>query len=257
MEYLISKLSFENSRQLIDNVIAHSWDGKIFTDLGQKDRNWLVSIISNGHDIYSIDKNSYGKWFKRKKFFYNRNIFTWNNSIPKNITKRKTFISYYHNEDQQYKEKFKNMFEDLIISKSVEKDDIDSDNSDEYIKQLIQKDYLTDTTVLVVLVGPKTKCRKHIDWEISGAISTKVGGNSGLLGILLPSHPDYGKQEYHATNLPPRLAANVESGYAILHDWTSDRVQMQKWIEEAFAKKSDIDTRITTSIPQMDKDICE
>jgi hypothetical protein len=145
----------------------------------------------------------------------------------------------------------------LIISKSVAKDDIDADNSDEYIKQLIQKEYLKDTTVLVVLVGPNTKCRKHVDWEISGAISTKVGGNSGLLGIILPSHPDYGKNECHTSNLPNRLAANIKSEYGILRDWTNDRVKMQKYIEEAFSKKSEVDKRITTSIPQMDKNTCE
>jgi hypothetical protein len=40
----------------------------------------------------------------------------------------------------------------------------------------------------VVLIGPKTKCRMHVDWEIAGAISSRVGGNSGLVGILLPNH---------------------------------------------------------------------
>ena len=116
---------------------------------------------------------------------------------------------------------------------------------------------MADTTVLVVLVDPKTKCRMHVDWEISGAISTKVGGNSGLLGILLPSHPDYGNEKYDAKNLPARLAENVKSGYALLRDWTSDRIQMQKWIEEAFANKSKVDNRITTSIPQMKNNTCE
>lgn len=55
---------------------------------------------------------------------------------------------------------------------------------------------MADTTVLVVLVDPKTKCRMHVDWEISSALSTKVG-DSGLLGILLPSHPDYGKEKFN------------------------------------------------------------
>jgi hypothetical protein len=32
---------------------------------------------------------------------------------------------------------------------------------------------------------------------------------------------------------------------------------MQKYIEEAFSKKSEVDKRITTSIPQMDKNTCE
>ena len=156
------------------------------------------------------------------------------------------------------RERFERIFGDLIVSKSVEDGDIDSENSDEYIKQLIQKDFLADTTVLVVLVGPKTKCRKHVDWEISGAISTRVGGNSGLIGILLPSHPDYGEGvKYSAENLPERLVANIESGYAKLYDWTEERLKMQTFIETAFHGKSDTEKIRNKSIPQMDEDTCE
>ena len=65
--------------------------------------------------------------------------------------------------------------------------------SDDYVKQLIQKGYLYDTTVLVVLLGAKTKCRKHVDWEMSGALNRKVGDTyAGLLGLMLLTHPDYG-----------------------------------------------------------------
>jgi hypothetical protein len=255
-DYCVTKLSLAENG-LIDNIL-------FFKDLGEsldseeveKNRNWMVQQINNGKTFCSIRKNDLGKWNKIGDFGYDGSIFTWF-IVPENITRRKTFVSYYHHDDQSYRENFENLFEDLIISKSVEKDDIDSNNSDEYIKQLIQKDYLTDTTVLVVLVGPKTKCRMHVDWEISGAISTRVGGNSGLLGILLPSHPDFGSDKYYAQNLPERLAANVKSGYAILRDWTEDRVKMQQFIEEAFANKSEVDKRITTSIPQMEKDTCE
>jgi hypothetical protein len=121
---------------------------------------------------------------------------------------------------------------------------------------LIQKDYLKDTTVLAVLVGPNTKCRKHVDWEISGAINQKVGGPAGVIGILLPSHPDYGTGKYHYKNLPERLAKNAESGYAIIIEWTDDRVKMQEWIEVAFQKRNETEKRITTSVPQMTEDTC-
>ena len=113
-----------------------------------------------------------------------------------NDTKRKSFVSYYHKDNQDDRTKFENLFGDLIVSKSVEDGDIDSDNSDGYIKQLIQKDFLADTTVLVVLIGQKTKCRMHVDWEISGALNLKIGdNNAGLLGIILPSHSDYGTKK--------------------------------------------------------------
>lgn len=255
-DYCVTKLSL-SEKGLINNILIHKDLGEsLDSELIEKDRNWMVQQINNGKTFCSIKKNDLGKWNKIGDFSYDGSLFTWY-IIPENITRRKTFVSYYHHDDQSYRTKFENLFEDLIVSKSVEKDDIDSDNSDEYIKQLIQREYLADTTVIVVLVGTKTKCRKHVDWEISGAISTRVGGNSGLLGILLPTHPDFGTNKYHASNLPARLAANVKSGYAILKDWTDDRVKMQQWIEEAFAKKSEPEKRITTSIPQMEEDTCE
>ncbi len=178
--------------------------------------------------------------------------------VPQNSTCHKTFVSYYHDDDQEYRTKFENLFGDLIVSKSVEDGDIDSDNSHEYIKQLIQKEYLSDTTVLVVLIGPKTKCRMHVDWEISGALNLKVGGNNaGLLGIKLPGHPDFGTGKHSYNLLPDRLSDNLKTGYAIIRDWTDDRILMQSYIEEAFANRSaKADDRVNSRI-QMPKDTCE
>lgn len=256
-EYFVSKLSFREDEKRIEDICVYEYDGHTLSGDQSRDRNWLVQKKEAGSKISIINRNIKGKWVRGKEFTYQNDLFTWGQGLPKNITKRKTFVSYYHNDDQEYRENFENLFEDLIVSKSVEDGDIDSDNSDEYIKQLIQKDFLTDTTVLAVLVGPKTKCRKHVDWEIAGAISTRIGGNSGLIGILLPTHPDYGSDKYHANNLPDRLAANVKSGYAKLYDWTEDRVQMQKYLEAAFANKSDTGKIVNKAIPQMTEDTCE
>jgi hypothetical protein len=64
----------------------------------------------------------------------------------------------------------------LFINRSVRPGDINTDISTEYIKRLIQNNYLSDTSVLVVLVGNNTWKRKHdlppendtsfmLDWE--------------------------------------------------------------------------------------------
>lgn len=122
---------------------------------------------------------------------------------------------------------------------------------------MIQKDYLVDATVLVVLIGPKTKCRKHIDWEISGALNRKVGDSyAGLLGIRLPEHPDFGTGKHSSDLLPARLADNLKTGYAIIRDWTYDRVKMQSFIEEAFTNRTLKADKRTNSRIQMDKDTC-
>ena len=174
-------------------------------------------------------------------------------------TKRKTFISYFHKEDEDYKDEFERLTSDLIVNKSVGDGDITGDNSDDYIKKLIQAGYLSDTTVLVVLVGAKTKCRKHVDWEISGALDLKVGESyAGLFGILLPTHPDFNDSEYFLNNVPKRLAKNIETGYAEMIKWSSNRKFLQSTIENAYnRRKNESDNRVNKAIPQMQENTCE
>src|SRR5690554_5360002 len=239
MEYFISKLSFRLEEKMIDNVFAHEYDGNNLVSLDTKDRNWLLNRHNNGYQISTLTKRSEGQWQRGAHINYTNNLFSWDRQLPLNITKRKTFISYYHLDDQDYKERFKNLFGDLVTHKSVEDDDIDSDNSDGYIKQLIQNGYLADTTVLVVLIGPNTMHRKHIDWEISGALNPKVGDKcAGILGLKLPNHPDYGTGSHHYNLLPDRLSDNLRSDYAVIRDWADDRVKMQEYIELAFEKRN-------------------
>lgn len=258
-EYFVTKLSFREDCQLIRDVTAYEYDGNNLGNGTIQNRQWIVNKVNAGCQISVMTPNpeEKNKWIRNNHFTYDGEYFRWTMKLPLNEIKRKTFISYYHKDDQQIKTKFENLFGDLIVSKSVEDGDIDSDNNDEYIKQLIQKDFLTDTTVIVVLIGPNTKCRKHIDWEISGALNLKVGGNnSGLLGILLPSHPDYGTGKVTHSLLPPRLDDNFKSSYAIIRDWTDDRLLMQSYIEEAFANRTaKADYRINSRI-QMNKNTC-
>jgi hypothetical protein len=166
-------------------------------------------------------------------------------------TKHKVFISYYHEDDQYYKNKFEELFGHLFINKSVKDGDIDSDLSTDYIKRLIQKGFLTDTSVLVVLIGPNTYKRKHVDWEISAALSKKVGGYSGLLGLCLPEHTDYKKQQFSTDVIPTRLVDNITSGYAKWYDWTTSEANIKKWIQDAFADRIVLADKIDNSRQQM------
>jgi hypothetical protein len=256
-DYCITKLSLTENG-LIHNILFYKDLGEsLDSEALEKNRNWMVQQVENGKTFCSIKRNDLGKWNKIGDLSYDGNLFSWF-IVPKNITRRKTFVSYYHHDNQDDRTKYENLFGDLIVSKSVKDGDIDSDNSDEYIKQLIQKEYLSDTTVLVVLIGPKTKCRMHVDWEISGALNLKVGdSNAGLLGIKLPGHPDFGTGKHNYDLLPARLSDNLKTGYAIIRDWTDDRVKMQSYIEEAFANRTAMADKRTNSRIQMDKGTCE
>lgn len=265
-DYGITKISFDNGR--VNDIYCGEIDSKNTTigNFETHDRNWFRQKMRNGKTFCKLSKNKQGQYtILNDVIQYDgyRDIISLGGQgatkLPQNITKRKTFLSYYHKDDQLYKRYFENLFDDLIVNKSVQEGDIDSDNKDEYIKQLIQKKYLCDTTVLVVLLGNKTKHRKHVDWEISGALNYKVGDHyAGLLGIVLPTHPDYKKpiNLRFKSSYPKRFIENYESGYAVMIDWTEDRVFLQNAIEKAFRLRAETDKR-RNNIPQMQRNTGE
>jgi hypothetical protein len=169
--------------------------------------------------------------------------------------RHKTFVSYHHANDQNYKQifdlRFGNRF-DILERGSVDLGDIDPNLQTDTIRQKIRDEYLRDCSVTVVLVGVDTWRRKHVDWEIGATIrDTARNPRGGLLGILLPSY-----QRVHASSLrvgregsvlayihdsiPPRLHDNVARGYATLHLWSEDPDDVQGWIHAAYQRKARI-----------------
>lgn len=167
------------------------------------------------------------------------------------MTKHKVFISYYHKDDEEYRNQFEDLFGDIFINKSVKEGDINSELSDEYIKRLIREEYISDSSVVVVLVGPHTYCRKHVDWEISAGLLK----NTGLVGLALPEHSSFKKDKYNKNDVPPRLVDNLKKNYAFFYDWTTNKDSMKNIIEKAFQnrEKSDNDN----SREQMKKNRCD
>lgn len=254
--FYISKVSIDQNGTL-EKAIIHR--AMMFTDEGEeKDRNWILSSLRNGLSFQVIFRSSDGKWI-----FGSFITVGFDGSIrgldglPKILTRRKSFISYYHKDDEIYRTAFENISKDLIVNKSVKFGDIDSSTSDEYAKQLIQKNYLHDTTVLIVLIGPKTKCRMHVDWEISAALNFKVGDTyAGLLGLLLPTHPDFGNEKVTTASLPARLADNLKSEYAIVADWSTEAARIQELIELAYSNRKEKAIARVNSRIQMKTDDC-
>jgi hypothetical protein len=122
-----------------------------------------------------------------------------------------------------------------MISKSVQIGDIDPCIKTNTIRRKIREEYLKDSTVTVVLIGCQTWQRKHVDWEIGSSIrNTSNNPRSGLLGIFLPTHPDYGCREFYPYTIPPRLYYNQDCGFAQLYHWNTDPYVVQAWIHKAF-----------------------
>ncbi|HXY86855.1 MAG TPA: TIR domain-containing protein [Candidatus Acidoferrales bacterium] len=178
-------------------------------------------------------------------------------------TRHKVFLSYYHKDDERYRDKFEELFGHLFTNKSVREGDIRIDNSADYIRRLIRDDYITDISVIVVLVGRNTHCRKHVDWEISAAIGGWAGGHSGLLGILLPTYPGYSENEYDSRTIPQRLLDNMNSGYAKLIIWpkleaarSKNETYIQRNIEDAFKAREDRTEKIRNSRDSLKINLC-
>lgn len=115
-----------------------------------------------------------------------------------NISRHKVFISYYHNDDQYYKDFLikmkeydysKSQYISIFDDYSVHEDEIDdTDMTDEQIRCEIRDKYIKNATVLILLCGQNTYKRKHIDWEIHAAMyDSEVNPKMGILVINLPS----------------------------------------------------------------------
>jgi hypothetical protein len=157
--------------------------------------------------------------------------------------KHKVFISF-HSVDIAYKTEFERLFHstfEVMVSRSVQENDISNNLYTETVRQKIRDEYLRDSTVTVVLIGANTWQRKHVDWEISSSIRhTQYNSRSGLLGILLPTHPSYQSNTYNQYTIPPRLYDNLKNDYAKIYNWSSDPLSVQSRIHEAYLRRSTI-----------------
>jgi len=172
-------------------------------------------------------------------------------------TKHRVFVSSFH-DDEAYRRRWDELFSSVLISVSVDPGEIDDSNSAEYIKRLIREEYITQASVVVVLVGLKTHCRKYVDWEISAGLNKKVGGYSGLIGIWLPNHPNFGSgKSWTADSTPARLADSLSSGYANAFDWTEDANKVKGWVEQAFEARLEYADKINNGRPQLAKNLCD
>ena len=162
-----------------------------------------------------------------------------------NPPRHKTFISF-HEKDKRYRDLLVRMLDGNVVDKSVHDEDIDDTGlKTSTVRRIIRDDHIADASVAVVLIGPETWRRKHVDWEIGSSIrKTKKNSRCGLLGILLPNHPDYHKPTYASGNIPPRLADNCvgEDPYAKIYRWEDlnkpgVKAKIRRWIDEAYKRR--------------------
>ncbi|VTU09673.1 MTH538 TIR-like domain (DUF1863) [Actinobacillus porcinus] len=174
---------------------------------------------------------------------------------PQVIPKHKIFLSFHHKDEgyrQQFEKTFSNEIEEVFVNRSVQDGDIAPNNQTDTIRREIRDNFISDSTVTIVLIGSDTWKRKHVDWEIGYSLTqTSQNSRSGLIGILLPTYVpclksdkncDYQRTEnsgyYTPCNIPPRLYDNVQSGYAKIYSYPSSAMELKKWIHDAFLRRN-------------------
>lgn len=197
----------------------------------------------------------------------------------------KVFISY-KKEDLEFKNQLVKLFNQKhvdVIDKSLN-ETIDSNNLD-YVMQILRRDYLSDSTVTIFLIGnhssEKEGCdmygRPHqafIKKELQATLFDRENNSrSGLLGVVLPSMytkvyqgtsicKDCGKNHNNVTindtTVIKEFSANYyikphnkcayfeEDRYAVLVKWSNFYSDPEKYIEQAFNKRKEpIASRVT------------
>ena len=103
---------------------------------------------------------------------------------------RRVFISYHHRNEQYLKENLiqLNRHHNIFVDCSVDTGDIDDNLEPQVIRQTIRRNYLSESTVLILIVGKETRYRKHVDWELYSSMYN--GTNFGRSGVVVLVAPD-------------------------------------------------------------------
>ena len=156
------------------------------------------------------------------------------------VRRRKVFVSFHEELDRKWKDRFVKLMKGWIVDFSFRGDDIKAEGPPtEEILRRIREKHIADATVTVVLIGRCTWRRRFVDWEIHASIRcTDANPRTGLIGIVLPCHQEYGKTNKDEHLLPPRLADNLRNKppFAKVYDWPQPfkPETVALWIDEAF-----------------------
>lgn len=131
----------------------------------------------------------------------------------------RVFISYYHKNDQGYKNELITLNKQyhMFIDNSVDIGDIDDEYmTDEQIRVKIRDEYIKDSDVLILLCGRNSKHRKHIDWELHAAMyKSDIKEPIPIIVLNLPS----ARNGTRKTNDLEKGIIERQANYSV--NWTS------------------------------------
>ncbi|WP_319560482.1 TIR domain-containing protein [Marispirochaeta sp.] len=145
-------------------------------------------------------------------------------------------ICYLHPADEDYALRLRQLMRGDCLRFS-DSSGIGEDQSEVNIKD----NQIRNAVATAVLIGPRTAASCMIDREIyASLLNTARYLHTGLFGILLPScsagSPSLAKPEI----VPPRLADNLQTGFADLYQWREDTSVVRAWFQRAVRKRDTI-----------------
>lgn len=161
--------------------------------------------------------------------------------------KRKVFVSYHH-KDQQAVNDFRSLGSAYEIFTDASLDRLIDSMDTRYVSRTIREDYITGTSITIVLCGVDTWKRKYVDWEIHSTLHK----NHALLGIMLPNITGPIQSDGQRRWLvPSRLHTNVASGYAHFIPYPQTTHELSTAINNALSRSAQFKHLKNNSAPKM------
>ena len=160
--------------------------------------------------------------------------------------KPKVFVSYHHENDQAYYDRFAALFADrydIITDTSIDRIIASADAL--YQPQVIREQHITGSSITIILCGIESWKRRWIDWEIHMTLNIL----HALLGICLPTNP---RNADGTVTVPDRLHTNIVRGYAHFIHWTEDPQFLRAAIDCSLEKAHQPGNR-DNSAPRMER----
>lgn len=144
--------------------------------------------------------------------------------------------------DRPYAEKLVLLLGGDMISIHFYKD-AEAKDGHEFIEKFVSEQ-LSGIDDVMVLIGPETWKKRLVDLQLYATLGyrNENGSPLGIVGILLPSRPDFGQGHVVKGTIPPRVYDNWKSGKGLikLFSWKNNPVYFKKVIELTDKRKGSI-----------------
>ncbi len=129
---------------------------------------------------------------------------------------------------------------DFNLIKPLSNQVIEFNQGDDVIVSEVRTKVLLDSHMTIVLLGRDTWRTYQTDWVLAASMSGGPTQRSGILGFILPTHPDFHKVTYNSALLPPRMADNMANDYVVLRKWSDDLETLETYYLEAQMRRGQI-----------------